>query len=187
MAVATVTVTQHAVQRYAKRAPDADHIDTESLRSLMKKMAEEAIVEGRMLPHPTDKERRIIPFKVGDENLHFILGPNLTTHHGDWALIGVIYDKEQGGKQGVGAVVGDLFSEETRKALSEKVAATPKKKARFLVRIASTKETYEAVDLPDLIDLLTRRQPNPDDVEVFERCVVDIRREYSLGPLRRAE
>jgi hypothetical protein len=176
-----VAVTNHAVDRYQKRVRGTEKIERETLREMIRELVSRSFESGLVVEHPGHPERRMVPFEAGGEKLVLALGPNTTTFPGRWAVIGVLYEREVG-KTSTGAVIGDVVSEELKQRLAEEVTRTGPSRPRFLVRIPSTKETYEAADYNGLFDLLHRRRPDPSDVEVYERVVdEEMRQLYTAG------
>jgi len=108
----------------------------------------------------------MVQFQVGQEKLFLSLGPNTTDFPGEWAVVGVLYDREIG-KSSMSATLGDLLSEETKRMLSAMVQPP---KNLYLVRIRGSKEIYDVRDKQDLAEFLASRQPKPEDVELFERA-----------------
>lgn len=179
-----VAVTNHAVERYKQRVPKADKLDNEAIRQVIRERVDEAFDQGTVRPHPGNHpDRRMIAFTVGQENVYLALGPNITDVPGEWAVIGLLFDREVGQK-GIGSTIGDIVPEELKQKLAE-VAATPRT-VKYLVRIGGTgsKEVYEASDNDALKNLLARRQPKPDEVEIFERRDLVVRTEYVIEPRR---
>jgi hypothetical protein len=175
-----VAVTNHAVERYQQRVASAEKLDEDSIRTVIRGMVESAFNNGSIQDFPGNSKQRLIPFSVGPDRLNIALGPNRTDYPGQWAVISILYDREIG-KGGTGVTLGDTLSDEKKLELASQTKA---KKARYLVRIGgpTSKEIYEASDGGDLKDLLSRRQPKPDEVEVFERRDFAIRTEYVIEP-----
>lgn len=176
-----IAVTNHAVERYQQRIPSAAKLDRESVRALIRERVEDAFEQKQVQDHPGFPERRMIPFQVGQEKMTLALGPNDTSFPGDWAVIGVLFDRETGQK-GIGTTIGDAVSNSVKAELTEMVKVPPK--MRYLIRIGgnASKEIYEALDGEAMRNLLARRQPRPEDVEVFERRDFVIRQEYIVEP-----
>lgn len=159
-----LAITNHAVERFKERVASAEVLTDDAVRSVIRMRVSAAFAEGTVRDHPGHPERRMIPFPVGQEELILALGPNDTKFPGEWAVIGVLHAREVGKKMS-GATIGDLISDSLRSKLQEKVQP---KKAQFLVRIGGA-EMYDVHDKDDLDELLKRRNPRPEDVEVFER------------------
>jgi hypothetical protein len=124
----------------------------------------------------------MVPFTVGKEQMFFALGPNTTDFPGEWAVIGVLFDRETGQKTlGGGATLGDIVPEDVKQRISEAVQA---QKSKYLVRIggSGTKvgELYDAKNDDELEDLIHRRKPRPEDVEIFERKEFSIKQVYVI-------
>ena len=179
-----IAVTNHAVERYQQRVPSVAKLDMESVRTLIREKVEEAFDTKQVKDHPGYPDRRMVPFQVGQEKMFLALGPNNTSYPGDWAVIGVLFDREVGQKS-LGTTIGDIMGDALKADLAEMVRNVPK--AKYLVRIggSTSKELYEAVDGEDLKGLLARRQPKPEDVEVFERKEFVIRTEYIVEPSKK--
>lgn len=174
-----IAVTNHAVDRYRQRVVTAAKLDNEAIRTTIRSLVDDAFDKKTVRDHPGYPHRRLIPFKVGIEQMHIALGPNETEFPGEWAVIGVLFDREVGQKSVGGATLGDIFPEEVKQSIME-ASKTPTK-SKYLVRIGgSTKETYEVKDDDELEDLLHRRMPRPDDVEVFQRKELVIRQVYVI-------
>lgn len=176
-----IAVTNHAVERYRLRVPSAAKLDDEAIRQVIREMIRTAFDNKTVRDHPGYPERRMVTFSVGQEKLYIALGPNETDYPGDWAVLGVLYDREVGQKN-IGTTIGDVIPDELKKKLTETTLTS--KKSRYLVRVGGggSKEIYDVGDGEDLKKLLARRQPNPDDVEVFERRDMVIRTEYVIEP-----
>jgi hypothetical protein len=173
-----VAVTNHAVERYRLRVVSAAKLDDEGIRTTIRNLVEDAFERQLVRDHPGYPKRRMVPFKVGIEQMFLALGPNETEFPGDWAVIGVLFDRETGQKS-IGTTVGELIPEELKQSIMES-SKTPTK-AKYLVRIGGTgKEIYEAKDDDALGELLQRRAPRPDEVEVFERKELVIRQVYVI-------
>jgi hypothetical protein len=176
-----LAVTNHAVERYQERVPSSAKLGAEAIRSTIRSLVEEAFERKQVREHPGFPERRMIPFTVGKEQVFLALGPNDTTFPGDWAVIGVLYEREVG-KTGIGATIGDTLSDATKKSLAGVVAEVASTPTKYLVRIGGpkSKELYDAKDDDALVDLINRRDPNPDEVEIFERTTITIRRTLTI-------
>ena len=176
-----LAITNHAVDRYRQRVVSAAKLDNESIRTMIRMEVERAFNSGEVKDHPGHPERRMIPFMVGQEKLYIALGPNETDRPGEWAVIGVLFDRDIGPKS-TGVTLGDIMPNDVKQRLTEAAAAP--KKARYLIRIggSNSKEIYEAYDNDALKSLLARRQPDPDDVEFFERRELVVRTEYIIEP-----
>jgi len=174
-----LAVTNHAVERYQQRVPSAAKLDRESIRTMIRMEVERAFETGGVRDHPGYPDRRMIPFTVGKEQMYLALGPNTTEYPGEWAVIGVLFDREVGQKSM--GTLGDVVSDAVRQKLSETVSVP---KTKYLVRIGGngSKEIYEAADNDALKDLITRRQPKPDEVDIFERRDLTVRTEYIIEP-----
>ena len=173
-----IAVTNHAVARYQQRVPSAEKLDVESVRTIIREMIESAFRDGTVRDHPGDyPDRRMIPFTVGDDELYLALGPNETGFPGDWAVIGVLYDRELG-KRSTGATIGDRLSKDQKTKLESTIKEAGK--VKYLVRIGDSKEVYEAKNDEDLQELLDRRRPNPEVVEIFERKEYSVKVSYVL-------
>jgi hypothetical protein len=179
-----IAITNHAVERYQQRVPSVAKLDVEAVRSIIRERVEEAFEQKQVRDHPGYPKRRMVPFQVGQEKMFLALGPNDTSFPGEWAVIGVLFDREVGQKS-IGTTIGDIIGESLKADLAEMVKIVPK--AKYLVRIGGTgsKEVYEASDGEALKDLLERRQPKPEDVEVFERKDFTIRTEYVVEPVKK--
>jgi hypothetical protein len=179
-----IAVTHHAVERYLQRVPSAAKLERETVRDLIRDRVAEAFKSGGVRDHPGHPERRMVPFSIGQEKMFLALGPNTTDFPGEWAVIGVLFDREVG-QRSIGTTLGDIITDAVKADLTEMVKNPPK--AKFLVRIggSGSKEVYEATDTDALKDLLLRRRPNPEDVEVFERKDFTIRTEYVVEPAKK--
>lgn len=176
-----IAVTNHAVDRYQQRVPSAAKLTPDAIRTLMRRQVEEAFVSGTVKDHPGYPDRRMVPFAAGPERMFLALGPNDTGWPGEWAVIGVLFDKEIG-KSSMGTTIGDIISQEVKTQLTENVKQKPK--TRFLVRIKGSKEVYDAQDDVALADLLERRRPNPDEVEIFERTEYLVKTKYVVEKVK---
>lgn len=176
-----IAITNHAVERYRERVPGSQKLSDDAIRMLIRDIVEPAFDNGLVQDHPGYPERRLVWFTVGKDSLCFALGPNDTKYPGEWAVIGTLHDRETG-KTGSGATIGDVVPESVKQAVAE--AAGKPQKPRYLLRIRrSPKEAGEVYDVKDdeeLGDLLNRRRPDPDQVEVFERKAFTIRQIYTI-------
>lgn len=94
-------VTNHAVDRYKDRVDGAKGFNRESIRERIREIVEEGFREKAVRDHPTERDRRIIPFKSGESILFLSIGPNTTTFEADLAVISVLFERElTGGRQG---------------------------------------------------------------------------------------
>lgn len=94
-------VTNHAVDRYRDRVGGAKGFNRESIRERIREIVEEGFRENAVRDHPTEKDRRIIPFKSGESILYLSIGHNNTTFEADLAVISVLYERElTGGVKG---------------------------------------------------------------------------------------
>lgn len=177
-----VAVTNHAVERYRQRVASANKLDEESARTVIRDMVLDAFDHGAMQNHPENQKQRLIPFTNGSDKLNLVLGPNSTDYPGEWAVVSVLYDREIG-KGSTGVTLGDVTPEAKKQELA---AQTKAKKSRYLVRVGgeASKELYFVADGDELKNLLSRRQPKPDEVEVFERRDFVIRTEYVIEPAK---
>jgi len=176
-----LAITNHAVERYKLRVPNASKLEDNVVRRIIHKEVEEADADGRIKPHPGYPDRRMVSFTAGKENMFLALGPNNTGVPGEWAVIGVLFDRELG-KNGIGATLGDAVSEEMKKQIAD--AITAPRTTQYLIRIggAGSKEIYDARDDQELGDLLNRRHPRPEDVEIFERREAEVKTVYMVVP-----
>lgn len=154
-----IAVTNHAVDRYRERVPGAADLEDESVRDVIRDRIEAAFRAGMVKDHPTEAQRRIIPFKAGDSMLYFSIGPNTTKILADFAVIGVLYEKELG-RVGMGVTL-----ETVAPGLRKMTPAAPAP-PEYIVRIGI--ESYDARDDDELQKLLRRRNPNPRDVLLYE-------------------
>lgn len=169
-----IAVTDHAVQRYQQRVVSAENLDRESVRTVIREMVRTAFTNNTVRDHPGYPDRRMVPFTVGKQEFFLALGPNDTKFPGDWAVIGVLHDRELG-KQGMGTTIGDLIPETVKQQLQEQVNEQPE--SNFLVRLGGAKsaEVYDCKDEKAVEDLLRRRRPNDlTRVEIFERVEAEI-------------
>lgn len=99
-------VTNHAVDRYRDRVDGAKGFDRESIRDSIREIVEEGFREKAVRDHPTEEDRRIIPFKSGESILFLSIGPNNTTFDADIAVISVLFEHEltEGQKGGFGTM-----------------------------------------------------------------------------------
>jgi hypothetical protein len=99
-------VTNHAVDRYRDRVDGANGFERESIRERIREIVEEGFKENAVRDHPTERDRRIIPFKSGESILFLSIGPNTTTFEADLAVISVLYEREltDGRKGGLGTL-----------------------------------------------------------------------------------
>ena len=99
-------VTNHAVDRYRDRVDGANGFERESIRDRIREIVEEGFRENAVREHPTERDRRIIPFKSGESILFLSIGPNTTTFDADLAVISVLYEREltEGKKGGFGTL-----------------------------------------------------------------------------------
>ena len=171
-----VAITDHAVTRYVERVQGAKDLSTDSVRMVIQELIDEAFATGNVRNHPSEGGRKIVPFKSGNANLYLSLGPNETRFPGDFAVIGVVFDRELGGVGGMGVKLGELAP--ALKAIQPKVQTLSDDTAKFIVRIGT--ESYDVKDDADLKDLLHRRQPRPDQVTVYQRKPMKIRTEYVI-------
>jgi hypothetical protein len=104
-----VAVTDHAVKRFRERVEGAASFDEDSVRLLIRSLVHDGFVEGSVRPHPKKFGRRIIPFSSGSSVLYLSLGPNETKVPADFAVVGVMFEKELGGKVESGVTLGDVF------------------------------------------------------------------------------
>lgn len=150
-----VAVTNHAVDRYQERVDGAKDFDKESVRSIIRDLVAQGFESGTVLPHPTEAERRIIPFKSGASVLYLSIGPNTTTFEAEFAVIGVLFEKEVTmGKIEMGITLEDVASE----ALS-KVKPTKRSPPAWIVFVGEGDvEMYEARTLEEVLDLLADRK-----------------------------
>jgi hypothetical protein len=160
-----LAITNHAVERFKERVVSADILTDDAVRAVIKMRIEAAFLDGAVMDHPGFPERRLVPFQAGKDDLVLALGPNDTKFPGEWAVIGVLHSREVG-RRSSGATLGDTVSSELREKLKQKVL---QQKTKFLVRIGGSTETYDVKDEAELEGLLDRRNPSPDDVEIFER------------------
>lgn len=169
-----IAVTNHAVDRYQQRVEGAKSFDRESIRSIIRFLVDQGFENGMVFPHPTEMERRIIPFKSGESILYLSIGQNTTNFEADVAVIGVVFEKDvTEGKIGIGVVLEDAL-----KRLKEFKVADDKP-PRFIVTVggANSIETYRFKSdeelktfmssrsdqtLVDIYELL-EEQENPDD------------------------
>jgi hypothetical protein len=176
-----LAVTNHAVERYQERVPSAAKLEREAVRSTIRSLVVEAFQKKMVRDHPGYPERRMIPFVVAKEQMFLALGPNETGFPGDWAVIGVLFEREVG-KTSIGMTIGESLSESTKKTLADVVAEVQATPTKYLVRIggSKSKETYDVKDDEALAELITRRDPNPGNVEVFERTAITIKKSYTI-------
>ena len=99
-------VTNHAVDRYRDRVDGAKGFERESIRDRIRELVEEGFKENAVRDHPTEQDRRIIPFKSGESILFLSIGPNTTTFDADLAVISVLFEREltEGRKGGFGTL-----------------------------------------------------------------------------------
>jgi hypothetical protein len=177
-----IAVTDHAVDRYRERVQGAENLEDESVRDVIREKVQQGFKEGLVRPHPTEVERRVIPFKAGPSVLYFAVGPNKTSFPADWAVISVLYDKEVGGKKEIDVTVGDV-------APSLKgFKIDPPKPPRYLIVIGPSPhigdvtqtiiEQYQVKDEQELEALLDRRRPTLDEVFVYEYRPLEIKTRY---------
>jgi len=162
-----IAVTVHAVKRYKERVQGADVMTDESVREVVREKVEAGFRDGLVRDHPTEPERRIIPFQAGLDMLFFSIGPNTSeTIVADLAVIGVLYEKELGGKKSTGLVLGDVNPK------LKEVQLPKKNPPRFILQIDhggdNTIETYRLKDRKEVLELLERRRPDPEQVLVYE-------------------
>lgn len=169
-----IAVTTHAVIRYKERVPGADCMEDETVRDIIREKVDLGFKDGLVRDHPTERDRRIIPFKAGQSILYFSIGPNKSvTIQADLAVIGVLYDKDLG-KVEMGPTLGDALPE------LKDIQVESKGHPRFIVQIGSADsvESYRVQDGEELKALLLRRRPNPGDVLLYEFQDVEISAEY---------
>lgn len=99
-------VTNHAVDRYRDRVDGAKGFERESIRDRIREIVEEGFKEKAVRDHPTEQDRRIIPFKSGESILFLSVGPNTTSFEAELAVISVLYEHEltEGRKGGFGTL-----------------------------------------------------------------------------------
>jgi hypothetical protein len=170
-----IAVTDHAVSRFRDRVQGAENLEDESVREAIREKVVQGHKEGLVRDHPTERERRIIPFKAGASMLYLSVGPNKTSYPADIAVIGVLYDKELGGKVDLGVTL-----EQAIPALKN-IQVAPPKPPKYIVLIGpqpDTVEQYPVKDDEELEALLARRRPSPEEVYVYEHQPVEIRAQY---------
>lgn len=170
-----LAITDHAVQRYVERAQGARDLSTDSVRMLIQEMVEDAIAQGTLRAHPMEKEKQIVPFKSGLSTLYLSLGPNKTQYPGQLAVVSVLYDKELGGKVQIGVTLGEALP-----ALKNFIPAE-KSPPKYVVRIAA--ELFDINDEDELKKLLQDKQPNPEQLLVYELKKLKVKREYVVEGL----
>lgn len=105
-----IAVTNHAVDRYRERVDGAKVLDKESARSIIRKLVEEGFTTGSVSENPHYRGRMMVPFVSGKSVLYLSIGDNNTSHDGELAVIGVLYEHETtGGKIGTGATIEDAL------------------------------------------------------------------------------
>jgi hypothetical protein len=107
-----VAITNHAVDRYLERVSGAKGFERESVREMIRKLVEDGFNLHQVRPHPTERNRRIIPFKSGKSILYLSIGPNTTTFKdADIAVISVLFEHEvTDGKAGLDVSLGDKIA-----------------------------------------------------------------------------
>jgi hypothetical protein len=99
-------VTNHAVDRYRDRVDGAKGFDRESIRESIREIVADGFKAKVVRDHPTERDRRVIPFKSGESILFLSIGPNNTTFEADIAVISVLFEHEltEGRKGGFGTL-----------------------------------------------------------------------------------
>ena len=99
-------VTNHAVDRYRDRVDGAKGFDRESIRESIREIVADGFKAKVVRDHPTERDRRVIPFKSGESILFLSIGPNNTTFEADLAVISVLFEHEltEGRKGGFGTL-----------------------------------------------------------------------------------
>lgn len=174
-----IAVTNHAVIRYKERVPGADVLEDESVRDVVREKIENGFTEGLVRYHPTVRERRIIPFKAGEQMLYFSIGPNKasSTYFAHLAVIGVLYDRElSDGKVGMGVTIEDANAE-----LRDLIIAQ-QGPPQFILQVGNSDsiEVYRAKETQELKALLLRRRPDVGQVLVYELSDIEILSDYSV-------
>lgn len=180
-----IAVTNHAVVRYKERVQGAEDMEDETVRDVVREKILAGFKDGLVRDHPTEKERRIIPFKAGQDILYFSVGPNKSaTIAADLAVIGVLYDKELGGKVSTGVTLEDVAPS------IKSLAIQPRRPPQFVVQIGEgveSVEVYKAEDLTELQSLLQRRQPDPEQVLIYELSDLEVSTKYIVERKRNSK
>lgn len=170
-----LAVTDHAVSRYRERVQGAAELEDESIREVVRSKITQALADGSVRPHPTEKDRRIVPFKAGESHLFFSIGPNKTSHPGELAVIGVLYDRELGGQ-------GQMTIPLIEKApLLKDVRIEPPRPAKYVVLFYYGRSDHEFIlvkDDQELNQVLSTRRPDPNGVFIYEHQDVEIQTKY---------
>ena len=117
-----IAITNHAVERYRQRVPNAAKLDDDAIRRVIRELVDEASVGGSIQKHPGYPDRRMVVFHMGPEKFYLALGPNESDRElfpGEWAVIGLLFSREVG-QRGTGATIGDKVSDELRQQLTER-------------------------------------------------------------------
>jgi hypothetical protein len=161
-----IAVTYHALERYRARVEGAAGFSDESLRSIIRDLVIWGFELGAVRPHPTEKDRRIIPFKSGETVLYLSIGKNTTTFRADLAVIGVVFEKEvTQGKVGMGVTLQDVAP-----VLKNFIAANPGP-PRFAVFIGSEEgsiEHYRVRTSEELKAIIFTRQPGAGELAIYQ-------------------
>jgi hypothetical protein len=103
-------VTNHAVDRYKERVEGADQFDDDSVRQIIRSLVKDGFRNNAVRPHPRHRGKQIIPFTSGKSVLYISIGPNETGFDGEFAVVGVLFEKDiTEGKVEMGVTLGDKF------------------------------------------------------------------------------
>lgn len=155
-------VTNHAVDRYRDRVDGAKGFNRESIRERIREIVEEGFRENAVRDHPTERNRRIIPFKSGESILFLSIGPNTTTFEADLAVISVLFERElTGGRQGGFGSIEDVAPHLKNLKIEDKWASLV-----VFVGSPDSIEYYRFSSREELHAWATKR--NPPSIAVYE-------------------
>jgi hypothetical protein len=153
-----------------ERAKGVKGFERESVRAIIRQIVLDGFAERAVRRHPTEQDRRIIPFKSGDLILYLSLGPNTTTYPADVAVIGVLYAHEliRPGAKTIDVALGDV-------APQLRFVTVRESRPKYVVFIGRNKDSIEYY-LEDsewaVEELLKKVKPPKGEVAIYELKVV---------------